>query len=194
MQCNQKSRLQNWFRHLHRGKSNEFFFSKMFGEREKFTEIKDKLSKRKLGGKSLVNFQKEKSQESIFRKKKKSLDRNPIKWRLSTLQWPPVWAFLWLAAVPTNVTLLSMLLSDWPINTRQCHHLKPCLITKSKSLGRLVVKWGLLYNSVQLFYQKSQKTWKMPRANKRTFFRYVVLMGPGWRQYVLHELKSGSHF
>ena len=55
------------------------FFSQMFGEREKFTEIKDKLSKRKLGGKSLVNFQKEKSQESIFRKKKKSLDRNPIK-------------------------------------------------------------------------------------------------------------------
>ena len=47
------------------------FFSKMFGEREKFTEIKDKLSKRKLGGKSLVNFQKEKSQGSIFRKKKR---------------------------------------------------------------------------------------------------------------------------
>ena len=54
-------------------------FRKCLGKEKKFTEIKDKLSKRKLGGKSLVNFQKEKSQESIFRKKKKSLDRNPIK-------------------------------------------------------------------------------------------------------------------
>ena len=46
-------------------------FQKCLGKEKKFTEIKDKLPKRKLGGKSLVNFQKEKSQGSIFRKKKR---------------------------------------------------------------------------------------------------------------------------
>ena len=93
--------------------------------------------------------------------------------------------FLWLAAVPTNVTLLSMLLSDWPINTRQCHqNLKPCL-TKSKSLGKLVVKRGLLYNSVQLFYQKSQK--KPEKCQEPT-------KGHSFDMWCLWALAEGSMF